>query len=198
MQQRAVKTKNKILKTAQKLFARHGYHATTVDSIADKANVNKQRIYAYYQNKAKLFESCLLDAFEEINQQEKILFDLIKEKPGNMSEIILTHYMTIHQNHPDFWRLIAWANLEHKPFFKSVKNINKDILSHLRTFYKEGKEKKIFPEKVSFEVYMFVLYAISYFYHSNRKTLTNTLNAELFSNEGMHQVITETVQLLAR
>jgi len=66
MQKRAIKTRDKILQTALHLFAQYGFNGTTVDLIAGKAGVNKQRIYAYFQNKAKLFETCLRTAFEQV------------------------------------------------------------------------------------------------------------------------------------
>ena len=57
MQARAERTRNNILKTARKLFSQYGFAGTSVDSIALTAGANKQRIYAYFGSKKKLFEA---------------------------------------------------------------------------------------------------------------------------------------------
>ena len=65
MQQRAERTRQAILQAARKLFAAGGFAGTSVDSIAEAASANKQRIYAYFGSKKKLFEAVLLDIFAE-------------------------------------------------------------------------------------------------------------------------------------
>ena len=196
MQKRAEKTRDKILKTARKLFARHGYHGTTVDMIALKARANKQRIYAYFNSKAKLFESALIEAYKEANRHENTLIAAIEENPDKLTAVIVTHFINLHRKYPDFWRLITWANLENKPFYKCVSNINDSTLERIKPFFLENRKKGVLPQKVSFEVYMYTLFAISYFYHSNRKTLSYTLTPELFTEDGLKKVINETVKLL--
>ena len=44
-----------ILKAAVALFLKHGYSKTSMDAIADAANVTKQTVYAHYQCKDMLF-----------------------------------------------------------------------------------------------------------------------------------------------
>ena len=65
MQVRAEKTRSNILNAARRLFSEHGFAGTSVDSIAEAAGANKQRIYAYFGSKKKLFEAVLLDVFAE-------------------------------------------------------------------------------------------------------------------------------------
>ena len=65
MQARAEKTRSNILKNARKLFSKHGFAAASVDGIAQAAGANKQRIYAYFGSKRKLFEAVLLEVFSE-------------------------------------------------------------------------------------------------------------------------------------
>ena len=64
MQKRAIETRQKILTAATALFARHGMRGTTVDRIAETAGVNKQRIYAYFGSKEKLFISAVTNVFK--------------------------------------------------------------------------------------------------------------------------------------
>ena len=196
MQKRALKTRKNILKTAQKLFAKHGYHATSIDLIAEKAKANKQRIYAYFTNKSKLFEATLVAAYNETNKHEGELISAIEKEPEKITSLIINHFIRLHAKYPDFWRLITWANLENEPFYKCVSNINDTTLTHLRPFFEQNRENGVLPKDVSFEVYMFNLFAISYFYHSNRKTLSYTLSPKLFTEKGMQKVIRETLCMI--
>lgn len=195
-QSRSEKTRQRILKAATRLFARHGYHGTSVDRIASTAKANKQRIYEYYTNKKKLFETCLVAVFEEVSRKETMLLGQINDQATDMTRIILRYYMDIHDKYPHFWKLIAWANLEPEPFYLCLKNIKDESYHRLKALYEHGQTQGIFKTEVSFEVYMFILLAATYFYHSNRKTLSSTLNDKLFAVDGTDRIINECTIML--
>ena len=67
LQQRAIETRKRILTAARELFAERGYSGATVDEIALRAKANKQRIYAYFVNKQQLFETVVLQLFQEVD-----------------------------------------------------------------------------------------------------------------------------------
>lgn len=198
MQERAKKTRAKLLKTSTKLFARYGLNGVTVDTIAEKAGANKQRIYAYFGNKEKLFEACLADVFEKINKKDEVLETLSDDDIPDLTGILLRHYFGIHQNNPDFRRLISWANLETTTALEAIYDVKQSSLSHLRKLYAKGCAKGVFDKKVSFETYMFALFALSFFYYSNRKTLENTLGSALFDEQGTKRLIQEAIVLLGK
>jgi AcrR family transcriptional regulator len=52
---RAQAKRDAILAAARELFTRHGFGDTSMDGIAEAANVSKQTLYRYYQNKEALF-----------------------------------------------------------------------------------------------------------------------------------------------
>jgi len=196
MQKRAEKTREKILKTARKLFALKGFHGVSVDEIAEKADVNKQRIYAYFDSKSGLFEASLLSAFSDVNSEDDKLLALSEKSIPDLSAIILEHYMNTHEEYPDFRRLISWANLEADNFFRCLKNIKEKSFSHLRQLYGKGQKKGFFKKNVSFETYIFSLMAISFFYYSNRQTMRNTLSSDFFSRQGVTTLVHEYVSLI--
>lgn len=51
--------RGRILQSAQALFVRYGFEATSMDAIAAAANVSKPTLYRYYQNKETLFVAVL-------------------------------------------------------------------------------------------------------------------------------------------
>jgi AcrR family transcriptional regulator len=50
-------TKDKILSVASRIFAKYGFHKTTVDEIARSAHKAKGSVYYYYESKEELFKA---------------------------------------------------------------------------------------------------------------------------------------------
>lgn len=196
MQERAEKTKKKILEAATKLFSVRGFSGTAVDDIAASAEVNKQRIYAYYKNKNSLFEAVLTEAFSSSNNYDKDLLSLDENDIPEMTGIIINHYMNTYRRRPEFWRLIAWANLEFTDVMKSIKGIKSESLEHIRELYHTGLGKKLFKnDKMSFESYIYVIWAVTFFYHSNKKTLQQSLELELFTDKNQKSLLDDVTHL---
>ncbi len=59
IQARSQKTKEKLLTAAIAMYAKNGYHGTTVDEIAAEAGVSTGIAYRYFRNKKDLLLSAL-------------------------------------------------------------------------------------------------------------------------------------------
>ncbi|MFA5562480.1 MAG: helix-turn-helix domain-containing protein [Eubacteriales bacterium] len=57
-------TKEKILHTALRLFAREGYEATSVGDIAGELGLTKGALYKHYRNKRDIFESIVARMYQ--------------------------------------------------------------------------------------------------------------------------------------
>lgn len=60
--ERSAQTRRELLQAAERRFLEHGYHATTLDEIADDAGYTKGAVYSTFQSKAGLF----LALFDEL------------------------------------------------------------------------------------------------------------------------------------
>ena len=58
------RTKLKILKAAEKLFAEKGFDGARVDDIAGNAGVNKALIYYYFKSKRDILEELFSDLIQ--------------------------------------------------------------------------------------------------------------------------------------
>ncbi|MEW6087631.1 MAG: TetR/AcrR family transcriptional regulator [bacterium] len=58
--------KKLILKTARRVFAKHGYFLTTIDMVAKAADLAKGTTYLYFKNKEYLFFSLVEDGYNEL------------------------------------------------------------------------------------------------------------------------------------
>ena len=56
--------KDLILRTALILFAEEGYHASSVNKIADKANISKGLIYNYFESKEDLLRNIITNIMD--------------------------------------------------------------------------------------------------------------------------------------
>jgi len=63
-----------ILQAATRLFLKHGYLATTMDAVAEKAKVTKQTVYAYYASKDALFRQMLLTLCNRYEHAKPAIF----------------------------------------------------------------------------------------------------------------------------
>ncbi len=68
---RAVRERE-MIEVAQRVFAERGYHAASVDAIAEGAGITKPMVYAYFGSKEGLYVACMERArrrlFEAIDE----------------------------------------------------------------------------------------------------------------------------------
>src|SRR5690625_2928448 len=99
-------TQQKILDAAVELFAAHGPDGTTIERIAAKAGVNKERIYNYFGGKQKLFAHVLRNELAAVAQDvplESYTVDAIGDYAGRVYDY--------HRTHPTLTRLLRWEGL---------------------------------------------------------------------------------------
>jgi len=60
--------KSEIKDTALDLFARFGYHSTSISQIAKEANMSKGLLYNYYDGKQDLLKDIIMTGFKKLTQ----------------------------------------------------------------------------------------------------------------------------------
>jgi len=93
--QEKIKTEEKILEAAKKVFVRKGKAATRMQEIADEAGINKSLLHYYYRSKEKLFGAVFKFAFShfapamlKILDSEKNIFELIEAFVSKYIDIV--------------------------------------------------------------------------------------------------------------
>ena len=107
---------NTILKAAETLFAQKGYHQTSIEEIADLAEVSTGSVYFYFKNK----EDLLITLMQEIGHQlRKLLGDELKKADfsfDSFKNIAFAFLREFCGNHPEwiaiFFRESAGQSLE--------------------------------------------------------------------------------------
>ncbi len=195
-QQRSIASKQKILQTATKVFAEKGLNGARIDEISQESGINKQRIYAYFGSKEELYRQTLISVYAQAVENERLLKLQEKDIP-DMTKIILESFFRFHRENPIFWRLLAWENLNGGKSLrdKDWQDLQSNYICHLRELYELGQNKKIFRDNIDFSTYLITIFSVSFFYFSNRLTISHLLNLEL-GNQDIQNSFTQQVHQL--
>jgi len=107
---RAQAKRKAILAAAQQRFIQHGFESTSMDAIAVAANVSKQTLYRYYQNKEALFiatmrqmvfEHTVMTTFAELRNTPMESLPQLEHALVAWAQIMLEHTMR-----PDYVALV--------------------------------------------------------------------------------------------
>ena len=101
VQKRAFETREKLLKSALKLYTEKGYHSTTVDEIAKNAGMSTGVAYRYFKNKKDMLLAAITYGFSVIKElagiEEADFFKTDLENTLAAFERIHTEYYEFHE-----------------------------------------------------------------------------------------------------
>ena len=106
-----IKTKEKILIAARKLFTKHGFNGVAVGKIAELAKVNHSLIFHHYGNKEKLWVAVKQHIIAEIDENPKLQPDSNLPIESFIKQLFLTKY-NFYQSNNDAIRIINWQRME--------------------------------------------------------------------------------------
>lgn len=121
-------TRRRLKEAATVEFAAHGLKGTTMDSVARRAGINKERLYHYFGDKEGLYAAVLDDELELI--AEAVPLDSLRDLDvGEFAGKVFDY----HASHPQLARLLHWEGLEgNSPVLRSPEG-------HKRTGQYQGK-----------------------------------------------------------
>ncbi len=105
---KTIATRKRILDTATYLFARLGYHKTTIQDIAYHIGMTTGAVFHHYKSKTDILE----EVVEELNHSFDQYIEFFDTKPSEYRELIsgmMEIFMDRFHNHPD--TIIALASL---------------------------------------------------------------------------------------
>lgn len=99
-------TKRKIAEAGLAEFAEHGPHGTTVERVAARAGVNKERIYAYYGDKSALFAALVREQVDAVAAAVPLVVTSAQDV-GAFAGASFDYQVA----HPDLARLLVWEGM---------------------------------------------------------------------------------------
>ena len=181
------RTKELIHKAALVEFADVGYGGARVDTIAERAGVNKRMLYHYYGNKDDLFLYVLERAYEKIRTHEEKL-DLENLSPADAVRELVKFAFTYHHENPEFMRLLNNENLykaDHIKKSKKIKQMHSPFVDLMTDVLKRGEKEGVFRKNVDPVQFYVTVASVAYFYLSNIYTLSTIFGRKLNSKAAL-------------
>ena len=172
-----------ILAAATEEFARHGLGGARMDAIAEKAQVNKRLIYYYFEDKDRLFQAVLEQAYRQIREEERAL-RLEALEPAAAMRALVEFTWNYYIDHPEFLTLLNSANLHrarHLENSERARAMNSPLIEMLADILERGRKAGQFRGGIDpLQLYVSIA-AMSYFYLSNNATLSAIFGRNLLS-----------------
>jgi AcrR family transcriptional regulator len=178
-----------ILAAARDEFAESGLGGARMDRIAERAGLNKRLIYYYFEDKEKLFQAVLEQAYLDIREQERKL-NLLAVPPAEAVRRLVEFTWKYYLDHPEFLTLLNSANLHrarHLENSERVREMNSPLIATLGEVLERGRKEGTFRGGVD-PVQLYVSIAgLSYFYLSNNHTLSAIFGRDLLSAKARNE-----------
>lgn len=177
------KNQQRILKAATAEFARAGLGGARVDRIAERAGANKRMLYYYYGNKEALFLAVMEASYERIRTAERSLkLGEIDPEEGirRLVEFTWSYYL----KNPEFLTLLNSENLHKARHIKRSRNIpamHSPFVATIEDLLRRGARAGKFRRGVDAVQLYISIASLSYFYQSNRHTLSTVFERDLFA-----------------
>jgi len=172
-----------ILASARDEFAEYGLGGARMDRIAERAGLNKRLIYYYFEDKEKLFQAVLEQAYRDIREQEAQLH-LLDLEPAQAVRRLIEFTWNYYLAHPEFMTLLNSANLHrarHLEGSEKARELNSPLVDTLAAVLERGRRDGTFRGGVD-PVQLYVSIAgIAYFYLSNTHTLSAIFGRDLMT-----------------
>jgi AcrR family transcriptional regulator len=192
------RTKELIHQAALAEFADSGYGGARVDTIADRAGVNKRMLYHYYGNKDELFLYVLERAYEKIRTHEEKL-DLENLSPEDAVRELVKFTFSYHHDNPEFMRLLNNENLykaEHIKKSKKIKQMHSPFVELMTDVLKRGAKAGVFRKNVDPVQFYVTVASVAYFYLSNIYTLSTIFGRKLNSKSALEERLDHCVEVV--
>lgn len=146
---KAVSSRQKILEAALTIFVEKGYYGASLQSIAEKAGVNKALLFYYFDNKENLFDLAFQTPQEKFMEKLKAESSKIDD-PEERLQFLIDAYMKMFKNIPEILHiaLMEFSSVNESSRIRMKKFIERGIKPIEETItygIKKGSFKNIDP-----------------------------------------------------
>lgn len=175
----AERTKNKILDSAELLFATKGYNNTSLVEIGELSKCSRATPTYYYKNKATLYQAVLLRLIDDEKKFVKRR-DLLESDDiaGRIKDLLCTHIDFISQR-PTYVSLICREALDNNGFLLSSQNFLA-VLEQGKELIELARNRGIIVSQDSDSILMYSL-SITWFPFLQKDLIAKSLKINPFS-----------------
>lgn len=126
-----VDTRETILSTAQKLFARFGFNKTTVDEIAKATHIAKSTLYHHFPSKEEIFRGVIEREGQDLARRIHDAVETADSPKEKLRAYVVTRMSRLREL-TNFYSALKEEYLEHYPFIETVRK--KDFDDEMNMF----------------------------------------------------------------
>lgn len=141
--------REKIIKTAGKIFSRHGFRKTTIEEIALVLKMGKSSIYYYFESKEEIFEAVVLYEANILKYELTTAIKSVESPTDKMKNYVFVRMRAL-EKLSNYYNAIFDKNLDHFNFIERVRvKYDLEELAMLRLILYHGTREKVFNIKNS-------------------------------------------------
>ena len=174
-------TRDSLLRSAIKVFARHGFDGGSVEQISSTANSHDRMIYYYFGSKQGLYTAVLEEIYRRFDEAEATL-ELDLEHPLAALVDVVRFMIGYYRRNPEFIALLNIENLQRGRNIARARRkgeYSSPALGVIDQLLVSGKARQVFRDDISARDLYLMIAALGYFYQSNRYTLSAFLGENL-------------------
>ncbi|KAB0632921.1 TetR family transcriptional regulator [Burkholderia stagnalis] len=184
-----IATQAKIIAAAKAEFAKVGLGGARIDTIAEKAGVNKRMIYEYFKGKEELFQTVLEEIWTDIRTEEqKLALDHLP--PVEAIRTLMTFTWEYYLKNPEFMSLVNSENLHRARHIKKSRRfheLHRGFIDMLQRILDRGVASGDFRPGIDASQLHLTLAAIGYYYLTNRFTGEVIFGFDFVSKEALQK-----------
>jgi AcrR family transcriptional regulator len=184
-----IQTQAKIIAAAKAEFAKVGLGGARIETIAEKAGVNKRMIYEYFKGKEELFQTVLEEMWTDIRTEEKTL-NLDKMPPVEAIRTYVTFTWNYYLKNPEFMSLVNSENLHRARHIKKSRRfseLHRGFVEMLQQILDRGAASGDFKPGIDASQLHLTIAALGYYYLTNRFTGEVIFGFDFVSKEALHK-----------
>lgn len=147
---KGLKTRQKLLETAEEVFGTKGYYEASIVDITQKANVAQGTFYNYFSSKYEIFEELIKQLSKDFRNQ--IRLEVAKAKTAKEAQMIgIRTFFTWVKIHRNLYNIVQQTVLVNEDLYRwYYERLAQGYVKGLREAMKEGEFKTLDPETVAY------------------------------------------------
>ena len=194
----ADRTQQEILAAAMAEFSENGLGGARMDTIAERAGINKRLIYYYFESKESLFLAVLEQTYADIRSAERELH-LEMTNPAEAVRRLVAFTWNHYLKHPEFLTLLNSENLHrarHLKRSKRIREMNSPLVETLGQVLERGRRDGVFRGGVDAVQLYISIAGLAYFYLSNNPTLSTIFGRDLMSPKALSERLSHITEVV--
>ncbi len=145
-----------ILEAAEKEFVKHGFKGTSMQAIADQADLPKANVLYYFKSKSALYEAVLEDIISRWNSAMDSMS--VDDDPKTTLERYVCEKVDLSISHPNASKIFAMEIIQGAPHLQEhlrtdVRQWFRDKVRIIESWIEQGKMREVNAEHLIFMIW---------------------------------------------